>query len=251
MSDAGLRSGRRPRHRDSPRVRRLAREAGVDLATVPRSGAHGRATAADVTAARPPVPAGPRRSSQLLTVVEVDLTGLTGEARGLVLAFVAEASARAFRDAASGPVHLAVSSGPTATLVVRDSGDLSVGGLARRLADPSGGRDTAGREQGPENGATVRVVDAGDRDVLIGTSALPTGAGVVLTLGAVVRRPVVRQGADGQERLVFRSMAYLSLGHDPADLDEEVAARRLAHVRRRLEGWEPDAAAAAVADVRR
>ncbi|MFG1624169.1 2-oxo acid dehydrogenase subunit E2 [Kribbella sp. NPDC049227] len=38
------------RHRDSPRVRRLAREHGVDLDRIRPSGRHGRATAADVRA---------------------------------------------------------------------------------------------------------------------------------------------------------------------------------------------------------
>jgi pyruvate dehydrogenase E2 component (dihydrolipoamide acetyltransferase) len=104
-------AGRAPRHRDSPRVRGLAREHGVDLADVPRTGRHGRATAEDVAAAAgreasrtppPPVAPGPtpprgrveklsrRRkliaermvkslqvAAQLTTVVEVDLTGVS------------------------------------------------------------------------------------------------------------------------------------------------------------------------------
>ncbi|TDD55026.1 2-oxo acid dehydrogenase subunit E2 [Nonomuraea terrae] len=47
------------RHRDSPRVRRLAREHGVDLTVVRRSGPHGRATVADVreAAERASIPA--------------------------------------------------------------------------------------------------------------------------------------------------------------------------------------------------
>ncbi|TDC98028.1 2-oxo acid dehydrogenase subunit E2 [Nonomuraea deserti] len=64
---------RAPRHQDSPRVRRLAREHGVDLAQVRRSGPNGRATATDVRAAirpaqprddvtRQPEPAAPRRA---------------------------------------------------------------------------------------------------------------------------------------------------------------------------------------------
>ena len=74
-------SGSRSRHRDTPRVRRLAREAGVDLSTVQPTGVHGRATPDDVAAAaaRPGdlgatghvtgvAPAG--------TVIEVDLTAV-------------------------------------------------------------------------------------------------------------------------------------------------------------------------------
>jgi 2-oxoglutarate dehydrogenase E2 component (dihydrolipoamide succinyltransferase) len=50
-TDEQARDGRRWRHRDSPRVRRLARELGVDLATVSPSGKRGRVTPLDVSEA--------------------------------------------------------------------------------------------------------------------------------------------------------------------------------------------------------
>lgn len=122
-----------PRHRDSPRVRRLARERGVDLATVSRTGRHGRATAEDVArVAGGAAEEGPSReprveklsrrrkviaermvsslqgAAQLTTVVEVDLTWVSRvreEAREefrrrydaplTILAFVAEAAVSA------------------------------------------------------------------------------------------------------------------------------------------------------------
>ncbi|MFG1818986.1 2-oxo acid dehydrogenase subunit E2 [Kribbella sp. NPDC049174] len=93
------------RHRDSPRVRRLARDHGVDLAGIRPSGRHGRATSTDVltfaaASAQPPSPAPTtaatsvrverlsrrrrviaermhrslQESAQLTTVIEVDLT---------------------------------------------------------------------------------------------------------------------------------------------------------------------------------
>lgn len=113
------------RHRDSPRVRRLAREHGVDLAAVRPSGRHGRATAADVRAFVEPSGSSDARverlsrrrrliaermhrslqeSAQLTTVVEADLTRVVGlrdelrtrtGARSSVLAFVAEAAVQA------------------------------------------------------------------------------------------------------------------------------------------------------------
>jgi pyruvate dehydrogenase E2 component (dihydrolipoamide acetyltransferase) len=59
-ADEPVRDGRRWRHRDSPRVRRLAEELGVDLSAVSPTGIRGRVTAADVSAAaRPAAPAAP------------------------------------------------------------------------------------------------------------------------------------------------------------------------------------------------
>jgi len=83
------RQSSRPRHRDSPRVRRMAREVGVDLAHVGRTGRHGRATVADVREAASAsaqesvhsTPLGPGSAEasvgmQHLLVVELDLTRL-------------------------------------------------------------------------------------------------------------------------------------------------------------------------------
>jgi 2-oxoglutarate dehydrogenase E2 component (dihydrolipoamide succinyltransferase) len=61
-----VRDGRRQRHRDSPRVRRLAQELGVDLSTVSPTGPRGRLTAADVSAAaQPAAPAAPAPQPQV------------------------------------------------------------------------------------------------------------------------------------------------------------------------------------------
>ena len=88
------RQSSRPRHRDSPRVRRMAREAGVDLAHVGRTGRHGRATVADVREAASAsaqeslhsTPLGPGSAEATvgmphLLVVELDLTRLERSCR--------------------------------------------------------------------------------------------------------------------------------------------------------------------------
>jgi pyruvate/2-oxoglutarate dehydrogenase complex dihydrolipoamide acyltransferase (E2) component len=222
-------------------VRRLAREAGVDLAGGTRTGPHGRASAADVSAARQP--GGVRRSgpSALLSVVEVDVSTLVGSRPGHVLAFVAEAAVRACAEGSPEPVHLAVGRDGDRRPVVHDARDLTVDALARRLSDPASSGPPAGAEP------TLTVVDVGDRPVLIGTSPLTAG-GRVLTVGAPVRRPVVRTGSDGQDSLAIRSMAYLALSHDEAVLDAAGAGRLLASVKDRLESWGLDAVASAVSE---
>jgi len=250
VTDVRDRSGRVHRHRDSPRVRRLAREAGVDLGTVTRTGLHGRATPADVAAAAGAVVprqdhAHGRSPSPLLSVVEVDLTALT-RAPGPLLAFVAEATVRAAGHLFPAAVHLGLS-GDGGPRFVRDASDLTVGGLVRRMTDPASRLGSEGAAEDDATGATVTVVDTGDRSVLIGTASVQRG-GPVLSLGAVVRRPVVRADRDGHEQLTIRSMAYLALSHDEADLDGPAAGDLLSVVKERLESWRPATAAAAFAE---
>ncbi len=226
-------------------MRRLAHEAGVDLAAIARSGRHDRATVADVEAARRPGRQQPPPSSPLLSVVEVDVTNVTRSRPGELLAFVAEAAVRASAAASPGPVHLSLEpgAGRPAGPLASDARDLTVDALARRIAGPEPAAP-AGVDAG-DTGPTLTVVDVGDRQVLIGTAALPV-RGRALTVGAVVRRPVVRTDRDGQEGIAVRAMAHLALSHDEADLDGVAAGRLLSAVKDRLEGWRPEVAGAAV-----
>jgi 2-oxoglutarate dehydrogenase E2 component (dihydrolipoamide succinyltransferase) len=276
-------AGHRARHRDSPRVRRLARERGVDLATVARSGPHGRATVRDVVAAQRareeggPAPVGrraaavgeavrpPRVAAPLTTVVEVDLTGAVRaraaahdaflrrhDAPLTVLAFVAEAAVRALRThpvvnvgrrvgaGVTHPpeVHLGIAvdtdEGPVVP-VVRNAGDLSVGGLARRIAELAA-RCRGGRIDADElSGGTFTVTDTGAHGVLVATPVLDRSGPANLGVGAVVRRAVVVTGPDGDEHLAFRSMAHLALTHDHRTVGGAAAARYLGTVKQRLE----------------
>ena len=59
----------------------------------------------------------------------------------------------------------------------------------------------------------------------------------ILDLEAVVKRPVVIEGADG-DSIAIRPMTYLPMSWDHRALDGAEAARFLARVKGRLEGWE-------------
>ena len=271
------------RHRDSPRVRRLARERSIDVTAIAGTGPGGRVTVADLHREMGPqarvepmtashrvqaeqVLASLRVAAQLTTVVEVDLTRATahshhvdahprGETKAASVAFasVAEAAVQALLshptlnarvDSNEGVVtypagvHLGVavdSEQGRAIPVVRDAQDLSVDGLARRIAHAVE-RARSG-DAVPEElvHATFTITDAGSDRVLFETPVIIQPQSAILALGAVVRRPTVVTGADGSEMLAVRSMAYLSLTYDHRLVDGADAARYLTAVKNRLE----------------
>jgi pyruvate dehydrogenase E2 component (dihydrolipoamide acetyltransferase) len=260
---------RASRHIDSPRVRRLARDRGVDLNQVRRSGRHGPATAADIVAAASPPPAAVLVPAQLTTVVEVDLSRVSRvraqakdefrrrhQAPLTVLAFVAEAAvhalagspsvnARLDRDAAAvtypSAVHLGIAVDTDDGLlvpVVRNADDLSVAGLARRIADVAD-RSRRGAITADElSGATFTVTNTGGRGALFDTPIINQPRSAILGFGAIIRRPAVVLDASGEEVIAIRSMAYLALTYDHRLVDGAGAARYLGTVKVRLEGWD-------------
>jgi 2-oxoglutarate dehydrogenase E2 component (dihydrolipoamide succinyltransferase) len=303
------------RHLDSPRVRRLARDRGVDLAAVRRSGLHGRATVSDVLAAGLPAPSpssSPRKTAatvgvpapmrpapavvpptvdgrteplsrrrrviaermhrslletaQLTTVVEVDLSDVVRlrdkvkaafrarhGASLSVLAFVAEAAVRtldehpiiqAVLDLEAGTVTYPSSTGLGIAVdteeglvvpVIRQANDLTVGALARRVADLAARARDGSATADDFAGGTFTITNTGSRGALFDTPILNAPQSAILGLGAVVRRPVALQGQYGDELITVRSMAYLSLTYDHRLIDGADAARFLSAVKERLE----------------
>jgi pyruvate/2-oxoglutarate dehydrogenase complex dihydrolipoamide acyltransferase (E2) component len=60
----------------------------------------------------------------------------------------------------------------------------------------------------------------------------------ILDLEAIVKRPVVIDGPDGDDAIAIRPMSYLCMSWDHRALDGALAARFLGHIKGRLEEWE-------------
>jgi pyruvate dehydrogenase E2 component (dihydrolipoamide acetyltransferase) len=207
-----------------------------------------------------------RVAAQLTTVVEVDLTRVSRaraaareefrrrfDAPLTVLAFVAEAAVHALAqhpivnarlDADAGTVtygtevNLGIAVDTAEGLVVpvlRRAEDLSVGGLARRIADLAVRSRNGGLTADDLSGGTFTVTNTGSRGALFDTPILNLPESAILGLGALVRRPVVMSGPDGEDRIAVRSMAYLALTYDHRLVDGADAARYLGSVKERLE----------------
>ncbi|RCV51627.1 2-oxoglutarate dehydrogenase, E2 component, dihydrolipoamide succinyltransferase, partial [Marinitenerispora sediminis] len=119
--------------------------------------------------------------------------------------------------------------------VIKDAGDLNLGGLARKVADLSERAHTGGLNPDELSGGTFTLTDTGSAGALFETPIINQPQVAILGTGAVVKRPVVVEDAQLGEVIAVRSMAYLSLSYDHRLIDGADAARFLTDVRARLE----------------
>ena len=291
----------------TPIVRKLATEAGVNLATINGTGVGGRIRKEDILAAVPraaatptavamsgskpvattSVSASPLRgttvtmsrlrkviadrmveslkiSAQLTTVVEVDVTKIdrlrnaakaSFEAReGVKLTFLPFFAVAICEALKQHPVlnssvegeqityhaaeHLGVAVDTERGLlvpVVKDAGDLNMGGIARKISDVAA--RTRENKITPDElgGGTFTLTNTGSRGALFDTPIINQPQVAILGLGAVVKRPMVVKGADGGETMAIRSMVYLALSYDHRVVDGADAARFLVTLKERLE----------------
>ena len=203
-------------------------------------------------------------SAQLTTVVEVDVTKISRlrdrakasfEAREGVklsyLPFFAVATCEALKQhpvlnaslegdmiTYHGAEHLGVAVDTERGLlvpVIKDAGDLNMGGVARRIADVAA--RTRDNKISPDElgGGTFTITNTGSRGALFDTPIINQPQVAILGLGAVVKRPIVMKGEDGGEQIAIRSMVYLGLSYDHRIVDGADAARFLVTLKERLE----------------
>jgi 2-oxoglutarate dehydrogenase E2 component (dihydrolipoamide succinyltransferase) len=204
-------------------------------------------------------------SAQLTTVIEVDVTAIarlrdrakaTFEAReGTKLSFlpffavavcealkqhpVLNASVTGDQITYHGAEHLGIAVDTERGLlvpVIRDAGDLNIGGVARKITDVAA--RTRDNKISPDElgGGTFTITNTGSRGALFDTPIINQPQVAILGLGAVVKRPMVMKGTDGGETIAVRSMVYLGLSYDHRIVDGADAARFLVTLKERLEG---------------
>ena len=119
--------------------------------------------------------------------------------------------------------------------VIRNAGDLNLGGLARKIADLAA--RTRGGQVSPDDlaGGTFTLTNTGSRGALFDTPIINQPQVGILGTGTVVRRPVVVQDSALGEVIAVRSMVYLALSYDHRLVDGADAARFLGTVKARLE----------------
>jgi pyruvate dehydrogenase E2 component (dihydrolipoamide acetyltransferase) len=203
-------------------------------------------------------------SAQLTTVVEVDITKIarlrdkskaTFETReGVKLSFlpffavavcealkvhpVLNSSVEGDEITYHGAEHLGIAVDTERGLlvpVIKDAGDLNMGGIARRIADVA--LRTRENKISPDElgGGTFTITNTGSRGALFDTPIINQPQVAILGIGSVVKRPMVVKGEDGGETIAIRSMVYLALSYDHRVVDGADAARFLTTLKERLE----------------
>ncbi len=205
-------------------------------------------------------------SAQLTSVAEVDVTNIVNlrnknkkafEARegvglsfmpffmkGLVDTLKSHPVLNASIDMAAGTVtyhdaeHIAIAVDTPRGLVVpviRDAGDLSLAGLARKVADLA--ERTRASQVSPDelSGGTFTLTNTGSRGALMDTPIINQPQVAILGLGQIVKRPVVVTDAEGNDLIAIRHMVFLSLTYDHRIVDGADAARFLTDLKARYE----------------
>jgi 2-oxoglutarate dehydrogenase E2 component (dihydrolipoamide succinyltransferase) len=118
---------------------------------------------------------------------------------------------------------------------IHNAGDLSVAGLAHKIADLA--ERTRANKVTPDElfGATFTITNLGSQGALFDTPIIPQPQVGILGIGLVVKRPVVVTDADGNDAFAVRSMAYLALTYDHRLVDGADAGRFLTTIKNRLQ----------------
>jgi 2-oxoglutarate dehydrogenase E2 component (dihydrolipoamide succinyltransferase) len=205
-------------------------------------------------------------SAQLTTVLEVDVTRITTlrdrakaafEAReGVKLTFLpffaiatcealkAHPTVNASIDVEKGEItyhdaeHLGIAVDTDRGLlapVIRDAGDLNLGGMARKIADLAERTRTGQVTPDELGGGTFTLTNTGSRGALFDTPIINQPQVGILGTGAVVKRAVVVADPTLGDSIAVRSMVYLALTYDHRLVDGADAARFLVTVKDRLE----------------
>ncbi len=205
-------------------------------------------------------------SAQLTTVVEVDVTRIAtlrnqvkndfADREGVKLSFLpffAKAAVEALKahptvnsslDMEAGTVtyHDAENLGVAVDTergllvpVIQGAGDLSIAGIARKIADLAERTRTNKVTPDELGGGTFTLTNTGSRGALFDTPIINQPQVAILGTGSVVKRAVVVQDDELGEVVAVRSMVYLALSYDHRIVDGADAARFLTTVKERLE----------------
>src|SRR5271156_5042353 len=119
--------------------------------------------------------------------------------------------------------------------VVHNAGDLSLGGLARAIADIAARARSGNLKPDELSGGTFTITNIGSQGALFDTPILVPPQAAMLGTGAIVKRPRMVIDDSGNESIGVRSICYLPLTYDHRLIDGADAGRFLTTIRHRLQ----------------
>ncbi len=121
--------------------------------------------------------------------------------------------------------------------VVRNAGDYSVTGLARKAADMADRARNKELQPDELQGGTFTVTNIGSLGSLMGTPIINQPQVGILATGAIQKRPVVVEDDTLGDSIAIRHMMYLSLSYDHRIIDGAMGANFLQRVVTELESF--------------
>ncbi|MBU3699461.1 MAG: 2-oxoglutarate dehydrogenase, E2 component, dihydrolipoamide succinyltransferase [Candidatus Kapabacteria bacterium] len=118
--------------------------------------------------------------------------------------------------------------------VIKGAENLNVTGVARMMNDLANKARTKKLSPDDIAGGTITVTNVGSFGSLFGTPVINQPQTAIVGIGAIQKRPVVRE-LDGEDVIVVRSMVYLSITYDHRVIDGALATQALAAMVRALE----------------
>jgi 2-oxoglutarate dehydrogenase E2 component (dihydrolipoamide succinyltransferase) len=122
--------------------------------------------------------------------------------------------------------------------VVRNAETLNLLGMAKAIADVA--ERARNKQLLPDDvqGGTFTITNPGGYGTFHGTPVISQPQAAILGTYAVVKRPWVVQGQNGEDAIAIRSIMNLTLTYDHRLVDGALAGRFLRDLRDRLEGWD-------------
>jgi 2-oxoglutarate dehydrogenase complex dihydrolipoamide succinyltransferase (E2) component len=123
--------------------------------------------------------------------------------------------------------------------VIQKAQRLSTEGLAVAIADLAERARDKRLEPDEVHGGTFTITNPGQFGAVLATPIINQPQVAILDLEAIVKRPVVIEGAGG-DTIAIRPITYLPMSWDHRALDGAEAARFLSYIKHRLETWEAE-----------
>jgi 2-oxoglutarate dehydrogenase E2 component (dihydrolipoamide succinyltransferase) len=125
--------------------------------------------------------------------------------------------------------------------VVKSADDLNVVGTAKRINDLAERARSKKLKPDEVAGATFSITNPGVLGTTVGMPIIPEGTAAILGTGAIEKRVVVVQDAEGDDVMAIRKRAFFSLGYDHRLVDGADAARFLSRLKQVLESFPEEA----------
>jgi pyruvate dehydrogenase E2 component (dihydrolipoamide acetyltransferase) len=119
--------------------------------------------------------------------------------------------------------------------VVKGAETMNLMGLARAVRDVADRARTKKLSPDDVQGGTFTITNPGGFGSILSMPIINRGQAAILAFDAVVKRPVVVTGEDGEDSIGVRHMANLSISWDHRIIDGAEAALFLSHLRSLLE----------------